>query len=52
VDAWSNRIKALLSVHFVQVFGFNGLWIVQVANEGQVIALPAGTEGPFEVKPH
>lgn len=51
VDVWSNRIKALLSWHFVQLLGVDGLWVVRVANEDQIVALPVVADGPFVVEP-
>jgi hypothetical protein len=51
VDQWSRRIKALLSWHFVQLVDVNGLWMVQVPNEGAVCASPAVADGPFVVDP-
>src|ERR1700730_7215457 len=40
VDVWSSRIKALLTWHFVQLLGVDGLWVVRVANQGPVDAWP------------
>lgn len=51
VDAWSSRIKALLSWHFVQLLGVDGLWVARVANEGAVEAWPVVADGPFVVEP-
>jgi hypothetical protein len=51
VDEWSRRIKALLGWHFVQLVDVQGLWVVQVPNEGPVHGFLAMADGPFVVEP-
>lgn len=51
VDGWSNRIKALLSWHFVQLVDVQGLWVFSVPNQGAVEAWPLAADGPFVVEP-
>jgi hypothetical protein len=50
VDEWTRRIKALLSWHFVQLVDVQGLWVIQVPNEGPVHVFGAMADGPFEVE--
>lgn len=50
VDEWSGRIKALLAWHFVQLVDIQGLWVIQVPNEGPVHGFLAMADGPFLVK--
>jgi hypothetical protein len=40
VAKWVERIQRLLALHHVQLVG-GGLWIVQIPNEGDVLAWPA-----------
>jgi hypothetical protein len=49
VNAWSSRIKALLSWHFIQLLDGKTLWVVQIPNTGPVEFFPAVTDGPFVV---
>lgn len=51
VDEWSRRIKALLSWHFVQLVDIDGLWIMQVPDQGAVRGFAAMADGPFVVEP-
>ena len=51
VDEWSRRVKALLNWHFVQLVDVQGLWVIQVPNEGPAQAFPALADGPFIVEP-
>jgi hypothetical protein len=51
VDEWSRRIKALLSWHFVQIVDVQGLWVIQVPDQGPVQGFPAAADGPFVVEP-
>ena len=50
VDDWSLRIKALLGWHFVQLVDVQGLWLIQVPNEGPVRGFLAAADGPFVVE--
>jgi hypothetical protein len=49
-DEWSRRIKALLSWHFVQLVDVQGLWVIQVPNDGPVRAFMAAADGAFVVE--
>jgi hypothetical protein len=49
VDEWSRRIKALLGWHFVQLVDVDGLWVIQVPDQGPVRGFAAMTDGPFVV---
>lgn len=50
VDEWSRRIKALLSWHFVQLVDVQGVWLVQVPNQGPIHGVMATADGPFIVE--
>ena len=50
VHEWSRRIKALLNWHFVQLVDVQGLWVIQVPNEGPVRGFSAMADGPFVVE--
>lgn len=50
MDEWSRRIKPLLSWHFVQLVDLQGLWVIQVPNEGLVRVVTAVADGPFGVE--
>ena len=50
VDEWSRRIKTLLGWHFIQLVDLEGLWVVQVPNEGEIRGFLAMADGPFVVE--
>lgn len=50
VDEWSRRIKALLSWHFVQIVDVQGLWMVQVPDQGLVRGFFGAADGQFVVE--
>jgi hypothetical protein len=52
VDEWSRRIKLLLGWHFVQIVDVQGLWVVQVPDDGPVRGFFGAADGPFVVEPH
>lgn len=47
VDEWSQRIKALLGWHCVQLVDVDGLWIFKVPNHGPVRAVSALADVSF-----
>lgn len=51
VDEWSRRIKLLLSWHFVQIVDVQGLWVIQVPDDGPVHGFFGAADGPFVVEP-
>jgi hypothetical protein len=51
VDEWSRRIKLLLGWHFVQIVDVQGLWVIQVPDQGPVRGFFGAADGPFVVEP-
>lgn len=51
VDEWSRRIKALLSWHFIHLVDVQGIWVIQVPNQGPVQVSGAIAHGPFIAEP-
>ena len=47
--AWFSRIKRLLNWHFVQLLDVQGLWLVNVPDEGTVQFWFLGADDPFVV---